>query len=246
MKYKNLNIIGTSHIAKQSINEVKEQIEKYKPEIVALELDQKRLYALFHKGEKSISLKNIFKVGVKGFLFSLIGAWAQKQLGKIVEVKPGSDMLTAINLAKKKNIQLALIDQDIEVTLKRLSQEITWKEKFKFIVDLLGSPFKKKAMVIGQTFIITLPNKETIKFDLTKVPEERTIKKLISEVKKRYPSIYHVLIKERNNVISKNLFNLMQNKKKILAIIGAGHEKEVLDLIKDREAITYSFSIKNK
>jgi pheromone shutdown protein TraB len=38
----------------------------------------------------------------------------------------------------------------------------------------------------------------------------------------------------------------MQNKKKILAIIGAGHEREVLELIKDREAVTYSFSIKNK
>ena len=88
--------------------------------------------------------------------------------------------------------------------------------------------------------------KETIEFDITKVPEKKVIKKLISKVKKRYPSIYTVLIKERNNVISKNLFMIMQNNKKILAIIGAGHEEEVLDLIKDREAITYSFLIKNK
>ena len=46
--------------------------------------------------------------------------------------------------------------------------------------------------------------------------------------------------------IIKNLFKIMQDNKKILAIIGAGHEEEVLDLIKDREAITYSFLIKNK
>ena len=76
--------------------------------------------------------------------------------------------------------------------------------------------------------------------------EEKIIKKLITKVKQRYPSLHKVLIKERNSVISKNLFNLMQNKKRILAIIGAGHERDVLDLIKDREAITYSFTLKNK
>ena len=140
-------------------------------------------------------------------------------------------MIMAVQLAKKNNIQLALIDQDIEITLKRLSKEITWKEKFNFIADIINAViFKKKE----------------INFDLTKVPEKNVIKKLISKVKIRYPSIYKVLIKERNNIISKNLFALMQNDKEILAIIGAGHEKEVLDLIKDREAITYSFAIKHK
>ena len=166
-----------------------------------------------------------------GFIFSLLGAWAEKQLGKIVGVKPGSEMLTAARLAKKKKIQLALIDQDIELTLKRLSQEITWKEKFNFIGDLLkGVIFRKKE----------------IYFDLTKVSEKDIIKKLILKVKNRYPSIYRVLIEERNKILSKNLFMLMQNNKKILAIIGAGHETEVLDMIKDREVITYSFTIKNK
>ena len=44
LKYKNLIIIGTSHIAKQSLEEVQRTIEKEKPEIIALELDKKRLY----------------------------------------------------------------------------------------------------------------------------------------------------------------------------------------------------------
>ena len=231
MRYKNIKIIGTSHIAKQSIKEVKDQIEKDTPEIIALELDKKRLYALFHKGKKSITFSDIKKVGVNGFIFSIIGAWAEKQLGKLVGVKPGSEMLTAAKLAKKKNIPIALIDQDIEITLKRLSQEITWKEKLNFLIDII------KAAIF---------RKKEVNFDLTKVPEEKIIKQLITKVKKRYPSIHKVLITERNKIISKNLFNLMQNKKRILAIIGAGHERDVLDLIKDREAITYSFTLKNK
>ena len=54
-------------------------------------------------------------------------------------------MLTAVKLAKKHKIQLALIDQDIEITLKRLSQEITWREKFNFLADIIKAViFRKK------------------------------------------------------------------------------------------------------
>ena len=38
-----LKIIGTSHIAKESVEEVKDTILKEKPDIIALELDRKRL-----------------------------------------------------------------------------------------------------------------------------------------------------------------------------------------------------------
>ncbi len=87
MKYKNLTIIGTSHIAKQSLDEVKKAIEEEKPEIVALELDKKRLYALMQAKKEKIRVYNIFKVGFKGFLFSLIGAWAEKKIGGVVDVQ---------------------------------------------------------------------------------------------------------------------------------------------------------------
>ena len=59
------------------------------------------------------------------------------------------------------------------------------------------------------------------------------IKKLINKVKKRYPNIYNVLVKERNEVMAKKLARLMKDKPddKLLAIVGAGHEEEIIDLI---------------
>ena len=73
---------------------------------------------------------------------------------------------------------------------------------------------------------------------------KKLIKKLVDKVKKRYPNIYKVLIEERNIVMANNLRNIIsRNKdKKILAIIGAGHEEEILEMIKD-SSISYSFSI---
>lgn len=78
MKYKNLTIIGTSHIAIQSMEEVKKAVEEIKPGIIALELDRKRLYAITHGEKRHLGLRDIFRIGIKGFLFNLIGAWVEK------------------------------------------------------------------------------------------------------------------------------------------------------------------------
>ena len=229
MQYKNLTIIGTSHIAKQSLEEVEKAIEKGKPDIVALELDRKRLYSLMSKEQRKISIYDIRRIGLKGFIFSLIGAWAEKKLGKIVGVAPGSEMKKAIMLARKYKLKIALIDQDIEITLRRFSKTLTWKEKWNFIADIMKQIFT---------------GKKEIEFDLTKVPDKKIIKKLVSKVKVRYPNIYKVLIEERNELMAKNLEKIMEENqdKKILAIIGAGHEEDILNMIK-KPQISYSMKI---
>ncbi len=247
MKYKNITLIGTSHIAKQSIDDIKTGFEKLNPDIVALELDKRRLIALVskhktnnktkteknnkdnkniknkrRKNKDSIPFSSIFKIGIKGFIFSLIGHWAEKKLGSIVGVSPGSDMLTAFHLARKNKRQIALIDQDIEITLKRLSKSITWKEKWQFVVDIFNGVVLRKREIEG--------------FDLTTVPSKDLMKKMMTKVKKKYPNIYKVLVTERNKIMSRNLAILMKRNpdKKILAIVGAGHEKEMIQMIKDK------------
>ena len=234
MKYKNLMLIGTSHIAKQSLEEVEKVIKDKKPDIIALELDKKRFYALTTKKTRKIGLRDIKRIGLKGFIFNMIGAWVERKLGKYVGVKPGSEMLKAISLAKKNKLKIALIDQDIEITLKKLSASITWKEKWYFIVDILKGVFFHKS---------ELKKYGIIKLDLTKVPSKKLIKKLTSEVKKRYPGVYKILVEERNEIMVSNLNRLKEEypDKLILGIIGAGHEKEMIEMIKKKKAnITYS------
>jgi len=228
MKYKNLTIIGTSHIAKQSLEEVEQAIVVGKPDIVALELDRRRLYSLFKKPGK-IRIYDITRVGIKGFIFALIGAWAERKLGKMVGVAPGSEMKKAVKLAKKNKIRIALIDQDIEITLRKFSKSLSWREKWNFIVDVIKAIFVRK---------------DIIEFDLTKVPSKDVIKKLIGKVKKRYPNIYNTLIEERNQIMAENLKKIMEmhSDKKILAIIGAGHEEDILELIKE-PSISYSYRV---
>ena len=229
MKYKNLVFLGTSHIAKQSLNEVKKYIEEEKPYMVALELDKKRLPALMSKGPRKIELRSIMQIGLKGFLFSLFGAWAERKLGNIVGVAPGSEMKQAIKIAKRDGIKLALIDQDIEITLQRLSKSITWKEKWNFLADIIKALFTRK---------------KELEFDLTTVPDKKIVRELKGKLKERYPNIYKVLIEERNSVIADNIKKLMKLNpdKKILVILGAGHIDDVLELVKE-PGISFSFNV---
>lgn len=218
--YKNVIILGTSHIAIESVKKVEDLIKKLKPDIIALELDKKRFYSLISK-ERKLRLSDIKELGIKGFLFNLFGAWVEKKLGKSVGVLPGSEMKMAINLAKGIGAEIALIDQDISITIKRLMKEITWREKFRFIKDFL------KALIF---------RKSDLKFDLKKVPSQKIIEQLLKETKNSYPSFYKVLVKERNRYLAKSLYKLLTTypKKKVLAILGAGHEKAVLGELKSK------------
>ncbi|MBT3303792.1 hypothetical protein HN592_01220 [Candidatus Woesearchaeota archaeon] len=217
METKNLTILGTSHISKESINKVKKIIKEDKPDIVCLELDKRRFVAL-KVGKRKTTLKDIRSIGLKGWLFVLLGGWAEKKLGKMVGTTPGAEMMAAIKECEKNKIKMALVDQDIMITLKRFSKELTWKEKFQFVWDLVSAPFRKKK----------------IKFNLNSVPDKDLIKTLIDEVKGKYPNVYKVLVVERNVVLARNIAHIIKQNpdSKIFAVIGAGHEEEVLDMIK--------------
>lgn len=221
-KIGNLTLIGTSHVAKESILQIKEFVELENPQIIAIELDRRRAYGLLTKGNNP----NIFyiakKIGLGGLLFYLIGQFIQNKIGKILNIQPGSDMLTALKLAEKKKLKFALIDRDIEITLKRLGKNLTWKDKKNFVIDLFGSIFKRN------------PN---FKIDLSKVPPDDLILNVIKIIKERYPGTYRTLILERNIIMANRLINIMNSyKSNILAVVGAGHVEGICKIIQKHNA----------
>lgn len=221
-------LIGTSHIAQESVEKVKATITKYPEAIVAVELDKKRFAALLSEGKPTrLSLQDLKRIGFAGFIFGIIGSYVSKKLGELVGLKPGADMLAAIKAAQEMQQKIALIDQDIELTLKRFSQQLTWKEKGRFIFDLLGGIFFQ-----GQQFKkLGITN-----LDLTKVPPKELIKRMMLFLKERYPSVYHVLIEERNEVMARKLKAIAANHQgiTIIAVVGAGHEDGLKELLNQR------------
>ncbi len=211
-----MKLLGTSHIARQSIREIEQVIEEWHPDIVAVELDVQRAEALLQEKERTISWKAIGRIGVKGFLFALLGQYIQQKLGKMVGTAPGSEMKTALLAARKRKLQIALIDQPIALTLKQFSRQLRWREKGRFVLDVVKGLFFREKQLEKMGW------KE---MDLTTVPSEEMIARMMEQLKERYPSVYKVLVEDRNKYMVRQLVKLLraQPEKKILCIVGAAH-----------------------
>lgn len=211
-----IHLVGTSHISQDSIIKIQRTIESVNPDIVAVELDKNRMRALKSNIDRSPGISSIRKLGFQGFLFALIGSWIQKKLGNIVRTRPGSDMLTAIQAAEENESRIALIDRDIEITMKRFSRHFGWKDKFNLLTDLIKGMISKK---------------HRLHFDLSKVPPEEMIEEMISHLKNRYPGMYSVLVEERNIHMARNIKKIVTENpdSKIVVVVGAGHKKGLIE-----------------
>jgi len=210
-------IVGTSHISEESQEQVARVINERNPEVVCVELDPKRLHGLQSKSTKRPSARYLIRrVGVQGYVFAMIAAWAQKKLADKLGTKPGEDMLGAVNHAKSIGAKVALVDQDIEVTLKRL--KLPWRERGRILADLIKGLF-------GFDSAVT--------FDISKVPKKSLINVLLEQTKSRYPTIYRVLVTERNEIMARRIASVASHSEGlVVAVLGAGHEDEVARLVK--------------
>ena len=89
----NLRLLGTAHVATASVEAVKENIENWNPEIVAVELCQSRFEALTQ--ERRLDREGLLKVIKEGkapmvLLQSLLAA-EQRKLGIDEGEQPGAE-----------------------------------------------------------------------------------------------------------------------------------------------------------
>lgn len=222
IEQKNLVIIGTSHISKESKERIISQFSEFKPDIICIELDRNRFHALMNP-QKQRGKPSIVQLGVTGYIFAVLGKALQKKLGNMTGMNPGEEMLLGATLAKNNRLRLELIDQDAAVTLRNLSKKVTFREKLRIVQDMFISPFSKKMRM---------------KIDIHKIPDEEVIIKVMTMMKGRYPGFYNVLLEDRNRFMAKKIYMMMRNNpsKKILAIVGAGHVEGIKKHLNSLEA----------
>lgn len=202
-----IHIYGTSHVSEESIELIDEKVDEHDPEIVALELDMKRLKALLTDDSRSDA--PVFIRLIKYF---------QQKVGQKTGVMPGDEMLHAYQRCEQGDREVALIDQDIRITLQRLNN-IRRKEKVKAVGSIL----------LG----VLLPGS----FDLSTIPEDEDIQRLLEETRKRFPEIYQILVEERNQYMAAALQQLQEDhpEKDIVAFVGAGHKEALKDILNEVE-----------
>ena len=222
-----ITLLGTSHIAQESIRRIRAAAET-SPAVIAVELDHKRLASLLQGGKTALRFSDIRRIGLKGFLFAWIAGIVQRKLGAQVGIIPGSDMLQAVKIAHQQKIPIALIDQDIEITLRRFSSRLSWRERGRFLIDII------RGLLFGKR---ELKKYGLAHFDLRKVPSEEMIATMVKLLRERYPNVYEVLVEDRNRVMAQNLLRLAaQHEGTILAVVGAGHVMGMREILRQSRA----------
>jgi pheromone shutdown-related protein TraB len=218
-------LIGTAHVSEKSVAEVKAAIRDLKPDIVAVELCRGRYDSL--KGnvqEKQVPIKEILTEGkVYYYIIHWLLAYVQKKIGDDMGVKPGAEMLSAIEEAESIGAKVALIDRDIQVTLQRFWGKMKFLEKVKMIGSLLGG-----LIGIGKGTEI----------DIDKITETDVVTGLVNELRDFAPTAAEVLIDERDAYLAGSILRVAAGgNKTVVVVIGAGHKPGVTKYLKNPKSV---------
>ena len=203
-----ITLVGTAHVSKDSVEEVKKTIYELKPDCVAVELDEKRADSIQNPERYSqLDLVKVFK-RKEGFLLlaNLILSSFQKRMGLNAGVKPGDEMLAAMDAAKENNISCVLVDRPIHITLKRAWAKNSFWGKCKLLATLLSSAFGKEEISPGE---------------IEKLKERNEMDSMMNELSNYMPVIKEVLIDERDQYLASKIW--LAHGDNIVAVLGAGH-----------------------
>lgn len=206
-----LYLIGTAHVSVKSADLVESKIIDIKPDVVCLELDKQRFYAIKSPNKnKNISILKIIKNGqFFFFVVQLIMASFQKKLSRETDSMPGDEFRRAINVAEKNQIRIALIDRNIGITLKRAWRVTPLKDKIKLLSGLL---FYKKNVFE--------------KIEIEKMKSDDSVTFLVNSFSEELPETKKVLIDERDIYLAYGIKNNLEQR--TIAVVGAGHIPGIL------------------
>ena len=205
---KDIVLLGTAHVSKESVRLVTEVIEAEKPDTVCVELCESRYMSIRHKDKwQNTDIVNVIKEKKSFLLLSnLLLASFQKRIAEKFDIVPGEEMVKAIETAEAVGATILLADRNIRVTLSKTWRVMRLWDKIKLLFQLILS--------IGQIDDI---NEE----DIEKMKQEDVLQTLLADVGKSLPVIKDILIDERDQYLTHKIRTAPG--KKIVAVIGAGH-----------------------
>ena len=205
---KEILLVGTAHVSKESAREVKELIEQEKPDSVCVELCLARYNSINNPSKwKNMDIITIIKQKKALLLLAnLILSSFQKRLAQQLGINPGQEMIQAISSAKEINAHLVLADRDIQVTFTRVWKKLNLWGKIRILFMLIFSMF----------------NKEKIsEEEIERLKSEDILTAALSELARSFPRLKNTLIDERDQYLAEKIKLAPGNK--VIAIVGAGH-----------------------
>lgn len=205
---KEITLIGTAHVSRQSAELVEETIEAGTPDTVCVELCNTRLASIRDADRwRNMDIVKVIKQKKALVLFmNLVLAAFQKKIADRFGIKPGQEMINALASAEKVGAQIIPSDRDIQVTLNRVWRGMGFWAKLKLLVSIIFS--------FGASDDIE-------EEDIEKMKQEDILQTLLAEVKATHPIIQQALIDERDQYLAHHIRTAPGQR--ITAVVGAAH-----------------------
>ena len=202
-----LRLVGTAHISSTSVALVRQQIEDWGPDLVAVELCESRKASLLEpEALENEDLLKILNDG-KSHMILLQSALAaeQRRMGVASGEKPGAELLAAIEAAEAADVPVELVDRDVVITLRRAWSKMGLREKWRVMDAFLWQEDDDDEASVEEL-----------------LEDSDMLSNLMEEAREVAPGAGSVLIDERDAFIAGRLQQI-RGKGKVLAVVGAGH-----------------------
>ncbi len=201
-------LLGTAHVSADSVTAVEETIQSGDVDHVCIEIDEGRYRSVARK--KDWSQLNIFEVIKRRQAFLLLSNLVlssfQRRMGESTGVTPGSEMIAAVNAAKRAEIGYSFGDRPVSATLRRAWAKTGLWGKNKLLASMLASAFSREKVT---------------EEDLKKLQEQNELESMLQELADYLPSVKQVLIDERDQYLAQSIWESPSDR--VLAVVGAGH-----------------------
>lgn len=204
---KEIIIIGTAHVSRQSAEQVKEVIMLEEPDAVCIELDEQRYQSITDNRWKDMDIFKVIKEKKATLLLmNLAISSFQKRMAAQFDIKPGQEMIQGIESAQEVGAELVLADRNIQTTFARIWGNIG---------------LKGKAMLLTQV-IFSIFSRETItEEELEEMKSQDMLDSMLQEFTEHFPKLKKPLIDERDQYLAQKIKQAPG--KKIVAVVGAAH-----------------------
>jgi pheromone shutdown-related protein TraB len=205
---KKIFLVGTAHVSEESARLVVDVIDREKPDTVCVELCASRYQSIRQKDHwRSMDIVKVIREKKSFLLLSnLLLASLQKKIAKKLNIRPGQEMIQAIESAEAVGAAIHLADREIRITLSRTWRLMRLRDKIKLLAQLIFS--------IGQVDDISAE-------DVEKMKQEDVLETILADVGKSLPIVKAILIDERDRYLAHKIRHAPGEK--IVAVVGAGH-----------------------
>ena len=205
---KDIYLVGTAHVSRQSVDDVRSTVESLRPDTICIELCAARHKALVRRDDwKKMNIFKVIREKKALFLLAqLILNSFYRRIGEQLGVQPGAEMLEGIRLADENGCGLVLADRDIEITLKRVWGYLGFWSRLKMIFQLAAG-----------IFVV-----EDIDADLVETMKSQDqLESILQTFSRKFPEIKKRLIDERDIYLAQKISRAPG--KTVVAVVGAGH-----------------------